>query len=387
MPRFIVRLVVGLGIIAVMLLIMFGPSVWTRLHPEAETQGKQEGVVTDAFSLQLFHAMLNTGVENPTIAPLPLTDLLLHLREISAGDTRRELEQLQLSGGADPQNTPLPYGCLVAVDRDLPAGPLRTPLVTRLPLRESVPQSLSMFNGMLCRASDDSNGQVADSTVLNASTQMLAASAANFSPEWEHPFQPGDTLREADFYNADGGLPHIDLMRCRAPLRSARAEDGSWEAVAAPLKGVQDGTPMVLLAILPSGDAREFAKALTPARLSEIRAALAAAIPQDTTLEMPAINVNIPTRNITGLMKLMGVNAVFDAGKADFSPITPQKIKVDALLDKERIILTDGGSRTAPDANVDYGEKRISLNKPFIWVVCDLSSPMPPHFIGLMENR
>ena len=387
MPRFIVRLVVGLGIIAVLLLIMFGPAVWIRLHPEAETQEQQQGVVTDAFSLQLFHAMLDTGVENPTIAPLPLTDLLLHLREISAEDTRRELEQLQLSEGADPQNTPLPYGCLVAVDRDLPAGPLRTPLVTRLPLKESVPQSLSMFNGMLCRASNDPDGQVVDSTVLNASTQMLAACAANFSPEWEHPFQPGDTLREADFYNADGGLPHVDLMRCRAPLRSASAEDGSWEAVAVPFKGVQNGTPVVFIAILPKDNAREFAKALTPAGLTEIRTALAAAALQDTTLEMPAVNVNTPTRDIAGLMKLMGVNAVFDAGKADFSPISPQKIKVDALLDKERIILTDGGSRTAPDANVDYGEKRISLNKPFVWVVCDLSSPMPPHFIGLMENR
>ena len=385
MPRFIVRLVVGLGIIGVMLVVLLGPSIWTRLHPEEE-KSEQAGVVTDAFSIQLFHAMLDTGTENPAIAPLPLTDMLLHLREISAGDTRRELEQLQLSEGADPQASPLPYGCLVAVDRNLPTGSLRTPLVTRLPLKENVPQSLSIFNGMLCRDSNDPNGQVADSTVLNSDTQMLAASAANYAPEWERPFQPADTLREADFYNADGGLPHVDLMRSRAPLRSARAEDGSWEAVALPFKKVQGGTPVFLVAIVPAGNAREFAKALTPAMLSNIRAALGAAALQDTTLEMPAINVNIPTRDIAGLMKLMGIQAAFDAQKADFSPITPQKIKVDALLDKERICLSEGGRRATPDANVDYGEKRISLNKPFIWVVCDLSSPMPPHFIGLMEN-
>ena len=386
MPRFIVRLVVGLGIIAAVLLVMFGPSVWNRLHPETETQGQPQGVVTDAFSLQLFHAMLETDTPNPAIAPLPLTDLLLHLREISAGDTRRELEQLQLSEGADPQNAPLPYGCIVAVDRDLPAGELRTRLVTRLPFKESVPQSLSVFNGMLCRDSNDPDGQVVDSTVLNAKTQMLAAATANAAPALEHPFHPGDTLREADFFNADGGLPHVDLMRCRAPLRTARAEDGSWEAVALFLKKRQNGTPVALVAILPKGDARAFAKELTPERLSGIRSALAEAAPQDTTLEMPGIIVSTPTRDISGLMRRLGVNALFDAQKADFSPITPQKIKLDALLDRERLFLTDRGSRTTPDSNVDYGERHLTLNKPFIWLLADLSSPMPPHFIGLLEN-
>ncbi len=386
MPRFIVRLVVGLGIIAAVLLVVFGPTVWNRLHPETETQGQPQGVVSDAFSLQLFHAMLETDTPNPAIAPLPLTDLLLHLREISAGDTRRELEQLQLSEGADPQNAPLPYGCIVAVDRDLPAGELRTRLVTRLPLKESVPQSLSIFNGMLCRDSNDPDGQVVDSTVLNAKTQMLAAATANAAPDLEHPFHPGDTVREADFFNADGGLPHVDLMRCRAPLRTARAADGSWEAVALFLKNRQNGTPVALVAILPKGDARAFAKELTPERLSEIRSALAAAAPQDTTLEMPAIIVSTPTRDITGLMRRLGVNAAFDAQKADFSPITPQKIKLDALLEKERMFLTDSGTRTTPDPNVDYGERRLTLNKPFIWLLADLTSPMPPHFIGLLEN-
>ena len=388
MPRFIVRLVVGLGIIAAVLLVVFGPSVWNRLHPEEGGQGtaQAQGVVSDAFSLQLFHAMLETDTPNPAIAPLPLTDLLLHLREISAGDTRRELEQLQLSKGADPQNAPLPYGCLVAVDRDLPAGELRTRLVTRLPLKESVPQSLSIFNGMLCRDSNDPDGQVVDSTVLNAKTQMLAAATANAALEMEHPFHPGDTVREADFFNADGGLPHVDLMRCRAPLRTARAADGSWEAVALFLKNRQNGTPVALVAILPKGDARTFAKELTPERLSEIRSALAAAAPQDTTLEMPGIIVSTPTRDITGLMRRLGVSAAFDAQKADFSPITPQKIKLDALLDRERLFLTDRGSRTTPDSNVDYGERHLTLNRPFIWLLADLSSPMPPHFIGLLEN-
>ncbi|MCQ2371330.1 MAG: hypothetical protein MJ058_04690 [Akkermansia sp.] len=386
MPRFIVRLVVGLGIIAAVLLVVFGPTVWNRLHPDTETQGQPQGVVSDAFSLQLFHAMLETDTPNPAIAPLPLTDLLLHLREISAGDTRRELEQLQLSEGADPQNAPLPYGCIVAVDRDLPAGELRSRLVTRLPLKESVPQSLSVFNGMLCRDSDDPDGQVVDSTVLNANTQMLAAATANAAPEMEHPFHPGDTVREADFFNADGGLPHVDLMRCRAPLRTARAEDGSWEAVALFLKKQQNGTPVALVAILPKGDARAFAKELTPERLSGIRSALADAEPQDTTLEMPAIVVSTPTRDISGLMRRLGVNAAFDAQKADFSPITPQKIKLDALLDRERLYLTDRGSRTTPDSNVEYGERRLTLNRPFIWLLTDLSSPMPPHFIGLLEN-
>ena len=388
MPNFFVRLVIGSAIILAVLAVIFAPTVWKHCRGEDATQEQQQGVVTDAFSLQIFHAMLDTeGVENPAIAPLPLTDLLLHLRETSAGDTRAELERLRLSEGADAQNVVLPYGCLVAVDRDLPTGPLRTPLITRLPLQESVPESLSLFNGMLCRAAEDPEGQVVDSTVLNRETQVLAASTARLEPEWEHPFHPGDTMREADFYNADGGLPHTDLMRCRAPLRTAEAADGSWQAVAVMLRAERKGTPVAFIGILPRGDAREFARALTPAALSEIRAALQAAAPQDTTLEMPRININIPTRNLTALLQELGVNAVFDPQKADFSPITPQKIKLDAILDKERLLLTENGTRGSYDSNVEYGEKHISLNKPFLWLVADLSSPMPPFFIGLMENQ
>lgn len=385
MPNFAVRLVVGTGIILAMLFIFFAPTLWERLHPE--DGAAQKGAEMDAFSLQLFHAVLETGAENPAIAPLPLTDLLLHLREISSGSTRRQLENLQLSGGADEQNVSLPYGCLVAVDSELPAGPLRTPLVTRLPLRESVPQSLSLFNGMLCRDANDPDGQVADSSVLNAQTQMVAAATARFAPTTEIVFQPGDTVRGADFFNANGGLPHADLMRCRAPLRTAQAQDGSWEAVALMLKAERKGTPVAFIAILPCGNARGFAAALTPARLGEIRAALAAATPQDTTLEMPRINLNIPTRNISGLLQKIGVDDAFDAHKADFSPITTQKIKLDAVLDRERLYLAENGTRGTRDSNVEYGQKHLSLNKPFIWLVADFSSPMPPFFIGLLENQ
>lgn len=386
MPNLLVRIVVGTAIILVVMSAIFAPSVWNHLHEEDAPQG-QQGVVTDAFSLQLFHAILASDARNPAIAPLPLTDLLLHLREISAGTTRRQLEQLQLSGGADFQNITLPYGCQVAVDRDLPTGALRTPLVTRLPLKTSVPEALSLFNGMLCRAANDDNGQVVDSTILNKDTQMLAAATANFTAEWEHPFHPGDTVRDADFYNADGGLPHTDMMRCRAPLRLAEAADGSWQAVALMFKGRQKGSPVAFIAILPQGNAREFGRGLTPAGLSEIRTALQAAAPQDTTLEMPRINLNIPTRNLSPLLQRLGVTDIFDARKADFSPITPQKIKLDAVLDKERLILSENGDRSTYDSNVEYGEKHISLNKPFIWIVADLCSPMPPFFMGLMENQ
>lgn len=386
MPNLLVRIIAGTAIILAVMAAIFGPAVWNHLHEEDAPQG-QQGVVTDAFSLQLFHAMLESDAENPAIAPLPLTDLLLHLREISAGTTRRQLEQLQLSHGADYQNITLPYGCQVAVDRELPTGELRTPLVTRLPLKASVPEALSLFNGMLCRAANDDNGQVVDSTILNKDTQMLAAAAANFTAEWEHPFHPGDTVRDADFYNADGGLPHTDMMRCRAPLRLAEAADGSWQAVALMFKGRQKGSPVAFIAILPQGNAREFGRGLTPTQLSEIRAALQAAAPQDTSLEMPRINLNIPTRNLSPLLQRLGVTDIFDTRKADFSPITPQKIKLDAVLDKERLILSENGDRSTYDSNVEYGEKRLSLNKPFIWLIADLNSAMPPFFMGIMENQ
>lgn len=345
------------------------------------------GVVSDSFSLQLFHAVLQGGEQNPMVAPLPLTDLLLHLQQASAGTTRKELENLRLSTGADLQSVPAHYGCTLAVSDDLPTGTVNPRLITRLPLKSSLPLSLSLFNGMICQAADNPDGQMVDSTSLNADTRLLAAAAIGFTAQWQYPFQPGDTDNKADFYNADGGIPQVEMMHLRAPLRYARAADGSWEAAALFFKPQGKGTPLAFIAILPTGNAREFGIALTPAQLSEIRTALVQAEPTDTTLAMPRISRNTPTRDFADLFRRMGAGAMFDPAKADFSPITPAKLKLDALLDKETIHLAETGTRHTPDGTVSQGLQKLTLDKPFIWLVADLTSPMPPHFMGLEENR
>ena len=98
----------------------------------------------------------------------------------------------------------------------------------------------------------------------------------------------------------------------------AKAEDGAWKAVLLPIKD----TNQALIGILPAGDAREFAAALTPEQLSNIRQALVTAQPEDTLVEFPRLELEVRPYDMRYTLRKLGLNSAFDTERADFSGIS-----------------------------------------------------------------
>lgn len=361
----------------------------TYLAPEAttpEAQQKEAGppaLSSDSFSLRLFHqALAEKESGNVLVAPHIVSDTLLALQEIAGGQTREELSAMQLAAVSPPRGTEPERAILLAADINLQ----RTGCAVRvmpLPFSENVPMALSLFNGSLASAMLNPNAQLADSKNVTSRTRLLAGCTTTMREAWEIPFNSANS-RTADFDSDSGGMPHFQQMRSRGLYRSATAEDESWKAVALPFrKNNTSGEQLFFIGILPAGNARNFATALTPDTLTTIRRNLAEAEPQDSLVELPRTELHILPFDMRDTLRRMGLKALFDSEMADFSSLTPEEIHLGGLLFSASVHLTESEAPPQADASLHSARETFSFSRPYIWLVADLHSPTPPEFIGL----
>lgn len=351
-----------------------------------ETVDRKAELNTDAFSLRLFqHTLAGSGSGNILVAPHTLTRALLALQELAGGRTLQELQELHLGTESHPRSFELESAALLSMDHNLPRGE-KAGQVMALPFSENVPMALGLFNGMLAPATGKADAQLADSNMVNNRTRLLAGCAAHFKAEWEIPFHQANT-RTADFDSASGGMPHFRQMRSRGLYHCATAADGSWKAVALPIKARETGRiSLQFIAILPSGQAREFATALTTDQLTEIRRSLAGASAQDTLVELPRQELLVPPFDMRNSLRRLGLKALFDSETADFSPLTPEKIHLAALVQALEVSLTESPDKSEPSTALDDAPHRLSFDRPFIWLIADLETATPIEFMGLVQE-
>lgn len=361
---------------------------WKQNNGKAPQVNEEQALQlsTDSFSLRLFqHALEAEAGGNVLVAPHILTETLLALQELAGGKTLEELQSLQLSPEHHLRSSEPQSGILLGMDFSLPRGP-RADYVMALPFSDNVPMALGLFNGTLAPVTGRAEAQLADSTMVTERTKLLAGYAASFRAEWQVPFYYADT-RTADFDNASGGMPHFRQMRSRGAYRIATAEDNSWKAVALPMQARSSGkVPLVLIAILPAGSARDFAGKLTPDQLTAIRRALAEASPEDTLVEFPRLELQVQPNNKRDSLRRLGLKALFDTETADFSQLTSEKIHLGALVEALNISLVESAQDSQPNENLDAAARYISFNRPFVWLLADLHTGTPIEFIGLVEE-
>lgn len=340
---------------------------------------------TDAFSLRFFqHELKEKESGNVLVAPHCITNALLSLQDITAGRTLEELQALQLKESCVLRTTEPLSAALLGVDLNLPRKEGRFPVMP-LPFSENVPMALSLFNGCLGAAMGKGNFQLADSKSVTERTKLLAAATTSFAAEWETPFNSANS-RTADFDSASGGMPHFRQMRSRGQFRSAKAEDGSWKAVAIPFKSKAAGEPLVCIGILPAGSARDFVVNLTPEMLTGIRKSLAEASPQDMLVELPRLELQIYPYDMRDSLRRMGLKSLFDTETADFSPLTPEKIHLGAFIHSVSLSLVESKDSAKAEDSLDYAPEYISFTRPYIWLIADLATDTPIDFIGLTEE-
>ncbi len=356
------------------------------LAPQPEPAIPEGGVVSDAFSLQLFHAALEQqrAQGSVVVTPYIISEWLKTMGEVTAGEGKAQIEALQLPANETPTQPYMELGARLTADDGLHFTP-DADAAMRVPFRRDYPFAAALVNGFTYETL--STPPPAPFDLISRETRIVGSIATGLYAPWLRPFRKVDTKKD-DFNNANGGMPRVDMMRSRKSFRTAEAEDGSWRAAAlfmAPRHGRT--CHLALTVIMPQGDARDFARHLTPERLSAIREALIQAPLADTTVTLPRLSIMPVAADISPLLQQMGVTAPFDIRKADFSPLFSDKIALNGVIQYTSLHFTDSDEQGAADTSIDEESRNaFRVNRPFLWVLGNIDSADAPFAMGLVEN-
>lgn len=81
----------------------------------------------------------------------------------------------------------------------------------------------------------------------------------------------------------------------------------------------------------------------------------------------------------------MGLGRLFDITENNWT-FTERKLGLDAMAEKIGITLTHEQRINGQQTGVDNAATKISFNRPFIWLIGDLTTATPAYYIGLVQN-
>lgn len=348
----------------------------------------KDGIKTDTFGIRLLQATLEKAPESSClVCPHLVSEALLILRELANPPIRQDIEKLGIRDNRTGHTSSPDISITVAADYSLPfTEGQQQEYLMRLPFRSNLPVAMSLINGALGQNDIGTQRVVVGSDFLNRDTKFIACLYAAYTPKMQTPFLAGDSI-VSEFENANGSLPKVCMMRLRADIRYAKDSNGAWEAVAILLKPDHrdNGEPTAFIAILPTQSAAKMAAELTSEQIGIIRKALAEAAPTDCCVELPQMKWSLPTRNLESTLRSLGLGKLFDITENNWS-FADRKLGLDSMPEKIAITLTHEQKTKEQRVSVENAAYRICFNRPFIWLIGDLTTNTPAYYIGLVQN-
>ena len=348
------------------------------------------GHAADALAANMFrHIVAENDAGNVVFSPASVEAVLHTLRDGTAGDTRKELAALPY--GKRGVASAMRVECANAIFADMKRDEVKKNIHFRYAPFLSQPDTAVAQVNAWCR--ENTHGRIVSilDKKLPPRTRLIALNAVYLKETWLRPFPAEQTQREY-FVPHSGKKQVVTMMSLETPLRYAEGKD--WQAVALPYRSQQQGEPGYFIGILPRGNARAFAATLTPDKLAAICKALSHARPEPTLVNLPRFEISAPAISLAPALKALGVNLVFSEA-ADFSELTTVPLSLKDVLQKCYVKVDEEGTEAAAvtaaigvDCCMPLDDKlhRICFNRPFLWIIGDLTTEAPPYFMGLTED-
>lgn len=253
--------------------------------------------------------------------------------------------------------------------------------VFRLDFAES--DASDKVNGWVNEKTDGEITKIIDSTE-DACT--IAINTALMEDAWATPYEEFQ-MSEGTFRGVKGDTG-AEFMSSNEFYVSTSYAEGF-------VKGFKN-TPCKFMALLPKeGESIEgFVKNLSAARLTAI---IASQTPMERCIaKLPVFSMESEFE-LTDSLKAMGIKAMFDAEKADFSNLSNAgKVYVSEVTQKAFVEVGPQGAKAgaATSAVISYGAapsdevvefKELTFDRPFVFVIFDNESNVPA-FIGVVNN-
>ena len=350
----------------------------------------------DALAVDMFRRVVAQEEGNVVFSPASAEAVLLMLREGAAGQTRKELDALPYGKQGVPSAMRVESANALFADDSLTLKPGSTP-VERVPFAGNPAKAVDRVNAWCSEKTHGKISSILSARELSENTRLIATNAVYLKEKWLRPFMPSSTSPQ-NFHLSNGSTVRVPMMHKKANLLYAKGDD--WQAVALFYRtDGRAGEPGCFIGILPKGDARAFAATLTPQKFNAIRTALAQSGFDTTEVYLPRFEISPPAISLAAALQALGVKAAFSPGAADLSNLAQSPdgtpLYLSAVVQKCYVKADEQGTEAAAvtgmavaiqSAPIIKEPRIIRFDRPFIWIIGDLSTAAPPYFMGLMEN-
>lgn len=227
--------------------------------------------------------------------------------------------------------------------------------------------------GMIEKVADDSMNQM----------MACLMNAIAFESEWMEEYEEDD-IHEDDFNNADGTVTEVQMLESS---EDTYIENEFFTGFVKPYKDEK----YAFMALLPKK--KESSTFLLRAlKQIDYTKMFHKASYKTVYVTMPEFKYDFG-EDLTGLCKELGINTLFTPA-ADFSPMSSEWLKVDAIIHKAHIEVDRHGTKAAAVTMAEFvcgcaldfdNIKTVRLDRPFVYAIMDTETGLPV-FTGLYNQ-
>ncbi len=358
---------------------------------EPEIKVPESGIKSNELAIKEFHTWIEQRSGNIAFSPLSTEICLRQLTPLSDATLSTHIEALITN--IDSEIAPLsnsPMGMITLfVDQDMPlVNNARTQQLFRIPLKEDRTIALADINNYVSIDTSGIISQALSTAEIPPNTKLLGISALAFAYDWVYPMEE-DAEQKLSFFEDSISLPYkVSTIKTIAKLRYV--QDYEYDAVALFYQSEDSREPATcLMIVMPKFlNIRDFNKSLTAESLSAIRKRLAEATPTMIELRMPSFELHpIPISQKEALSKL-GCDALFSQ-KQSLPYLSQESCSLQNIWQviSYRVIAKPLGEKSATIEQVrDTYSNKLIIDRPFLWVLGDLTTDAPPQLMGSIET-
>lgn len=350
---------------------------------------------SNEFAWKFFKEVSKGEQQDVFVSPLSVTYALGMLANGAVGDTQKEIleglefrsgkvqdinslcHQLMMESPKLDKSTKVSMANAVVANNSKPLQPdfknvvekQYQALVTNQDF--SSPTTLSFINQW---ASDHTQGMVPkllDRVHPDAVTYLL--NALYFKGLWYHKFDKKRTRQES-FTQADGKKLTVKMMHQRE--RFFAAENDNYQTVVLPY-----GNGSYEMVVLLPREGKDLSSLLQTMDAKKWKDNLKSTYSSKVDLKLPRFT-SAYTRELNDVLKLLGMNTMFERGKADLTKMSMVKAFVSMVLQKAKIEVDEEGSKaaavtvvgTAPTATAPSKPILFHANRPFMYAIVEHST-------------
>lgn len=335
---------------------------------------------SNEFAWKFFKEVSKGEQQDVFVSPLSVTYALGMLANGAVGDTQKEiLEGLEFrSGKVDDINslchqlmmespkldksTKVSIANAVVANKNKPLQPdfknvvekQYQALVTNQDF--SSPATLSFINLWASELTHGMVPQLLDRVHPDAVTYLL--NALYFKGIWYRQFDKKRTQQES-FTQADGKKLTVKMMHQKE--RFFAAENDNYQTVVLPY-----GNGSYEMVVLLPREGKDLSSLLQTMDAKKWKDNLKSTYSSKVDLKLPRFT-SAYTRELNDVLKLLGMNMMFDREKADLTKMSVAKAFVSTVLQKAKIEVDEEGSKAAAVTVVETGCTAVAPSKPIMF--------------------